>query len=186
MLGVVACDGLEPLAAIDDFVHAALIVKAFESSAYVAARELFDDLPQVRIPLPHDLVQSRDRDPGLLELLIRPAGVHGLVLPGITDSPRQLQAVVKAAAEAGAVHIYANPLFLKPCSAAVFLPFLQENFPHLVPEYERRFKERAFLPSAYRKRISQLISSFRQKYGIVRETQWEKPEPKTQPQMRLF
>jgi len=117
---------------------------------------------------------------------IRAGVICAPVLPGITDSPRQLQAVVKAAAEAGAVHIYANPLFLKPCSAAVFLPFLQENFPHLVPEYERRFKERAFLPSAYRKRISQLISSFRQKYGIVRETQWEKPEPKTQPQMRLF
>jgi len=45
------------------------------------------------------------------------------VLPEITDQPRDLEALVKAASEAGAKHIFANPLFLKPCSAAVFLPF---------------------------------------------------------------
>ena len=51
------------------------------------------------------------------------------VLPGITDSPADLEALVRAAAEAGAHHVFANPLFLKPCSAAVFLPFLEQNFP---------------------------------------------------------
>ena len=46
------------------------------------------------------------------------------VIPGITDSPRDLEALVRATSEAGGKHIFANPLFLKPCSAAVFLPFL--------------------------------------------------------------
>jgi len=88
------------------------------------------------------------------------------VLPGITDSPADLEAVVRAAAEAGARHIFAGPLFLKPCSAAVFLPFLEENFPHLVENYKRRYQDRAFLPPSYGKRISQLVSRLRQKYGI--------------------
>jgi DNA repair photolyase len=102
-----------------------------------------------------------------------PAGVIcAPVLPGITDSPKQLEAVVRAAAEAGACYIYANPLFLKPCSAAVFVPFLKEHFPQLVSDYERRFKERAFLPAAYRKRISELIGKLREKYGIARSTRW--------------
>src|SRR5437868_7766690 len=79
------------------------------------------------------------------------------VLPGITDSPKQLEAVVHAASDAKATHVYANPLFLKPCSAAVFMPFLEESFPHLVDDYEQRFRERAFLPAAYRKRISELF-----------------------------
>ena len=123
---------------------------------------------------------------------LRDAGVRAgvicaPVLPGITDAPRRLESVVKAAASAGASHIYANPLFLKPCSAAVFLPFLKEHFPQLVTEYEQRFRERAFLPTSYRKRISQLITTYRQKYGITRETRWEgkavKPVPE---QMRLF
>jgi DNA repair photolyase len=104
---------------------------------------------------------------------IRAGVICAPVLPGITDSPKQLDAVVKAAAAAKAVHIYANPLFLKPCSAAVFLPFVNEHFPHLVPDYEKRFKQRAFLPDAYRKRISELFSGLRRKYGIHKESKWE-------------
>ena len=50
------------------------------------------------------------------------------VLPAITDAPADLEAVVRAAAEAGAMHIFAGPLFLKPCSAAVFLPFLEDVY----------------------------------------------------------
>jgi DNA repair photolyase len=118
---------------------------------------------------------------------IRTGVICAPVLPGITDSPKQLDAVVKAAATAGAVHIYANPLFLKPCSAAVFLPFLKDHFPHLVPDYEKRFKERAFLPVAYRKRISALMAALREKYGIRKDSRWtENSAAPTENQMPLF
>ena len=118
---------------------------------------------------------------------IRAGVICAPVLPGITDAPSQLEAVVKAAAEAQACHVHANPLFLKPCSAAVFLPFLQEHFPRLVPAYESRFKERAFLSAAYRKRISELFAKFRAKYGVRRDSgwQWETPELGNA-QMKLF
>jgi DNA repair photolyase len=96
-----------------------------------------------------------------------PAGVScAPVLPGITDSPRNLEALVRATAEAGGKHIFANPLFLKPCSAAVFLPFLEKEFPHLAEGYRQRYKDRAFLPKTYQQRISQLMGRLRQKYGI--------------------
>jgi DNA repair photolyase len=88
------------------------------------------------------------------------------VLPGITDSAKDLEALVRAAAEAGAHHLFAGPLFLKPCSAAVFLPFLEKQFPHLVENYERRYHGRAFLPDAYAKPLSQLVTRLRRKYGI--------------------
>ena len=110
------------------------------------------------------------------------------VLPGITDSPKQLEAVVRGAAEAKANYVYANPLFLKPCSAAVFMPFLRENFPKLVREYEQRFKDRAFLPATYRKRISELFARLREKYGIRKDSGWNKTlrtEPRDE-QMSLF
>ncbi len=90
------------------------------------------------------------------------------VLPGITDSPADLEVLVRGAAEAGARHIFANPLFLKPCSAAVFLPFLEQHFPQLVESYRQRYQDRAFLPASYSKRIGQLVSRLRQKYGIKR------------------
>ena len=124
---------------------------------------------------------------------LRDAGVRAgvicaPVLPGITDSPKQLEAVVKAAAGAKAVHIYANPLFLKPCSAAVFLPFLKEHFPKLVPEYEKRFKDRAFLPAAYRKRISGLMAQLKEKYGIRDDSRWStaRPAEEHETQLALF
>jgi DNA repair photolyase len=118
---------------------------------------------------------------------IRAGVICAPVLPGMTDAPKQLEAVVRAAAQAKASHIYANPLFLKPCSAAVFLPFLKEHFPQLLPEYERRFKDKAFLPAAYRKRISELFGKLRMKYGIIRESRWEdKPAERKCEQLALF
>ena len=90
------------------------------------------------------------------------------VVPGITDGPKDLEGLVRAAADAGADYVFANPLFLKPCSAAVFLPFLEQNFPHLAENYRQRYQDRAFLPPAYAKRLSHLISHLREKYKITR------------------
>jgi DNA repair photolyase len=89
------------------------------------------------------------------------------VLPGITDSPADLESLVRAAAEAGADYVFANPLFLKPCAAAVFFPFLETNFPQLVANYRQRYQGRAFLPSSYGKPLSKLIARLREKYKIV-------------------
>ena len=88
------------------------------------------------------------------------------ILPGITDSPRDLESVVQAAAAAGARSVAAIPLFLKPCSAKIFMPFLQEHFPHLAALYKARFADRAFLPADYGKRISALVSKLCRKHGI--------------------
>ncbi len=88
------------------------------------------------------------------------------VLPEITDHARDLETLVQAAREAGAKYIYANPLFLKPCSAAVFLPFVAEHFPALVDIYRVRYQDRAFLPKGYAERLSKLMSALRQKHGF--------------------
>ena len=112
------------------------------------------------------------------------------VVPGITDSPKDLEALVRAAAEAGADYVFANPLFLKPCSAAIFLPFLQQHFPHLAENYRQRYQDRAFLPAAYAKRLSELVRRLREKYKITRErrpayaTKW--PAQAFDEQLNLF
>jgi DNA repair photolyase len=123
-----------------------------------------------------------------------PAGVIcAPVLPGITDSPRDLEALVKATAQAGGKYIFANSLFLKPCSAAVFLPFLEKEFPQLVDSYRQRYKDRAFLSASYRKRLSQLMARLRQKHGI--RSDYDRYSQRTHPaaaasepsdQMKLF
>ena len=113
------------------------------------------------------------------------------VLPGITDSPRDLEALVRATAQAGGKYIYANPLFLKPCSLAVFMPFLEKEFPQLVESYRQRYKDRAFLPASYRKRLSELMKRLREKHGIPthydRYRQNTHPDTAAEPgQMKLF
>ena len=112
------------------------------------------------------------------------------VVPGITDSPKDLEALIRAAAEAGADYVFANPLFLKPCSAAVFLPFLEQNFPHLAANYRKRYQDRAFLAPAYAKRLSELMTRLREKYKITRArrpayaTKW--PVQGFDEQLKLF
>jgi DNA repair photolyase len=114
------------------------------------------------------------------------------LMPGITDSPRDLEALVRATAKAGGKHIFANPLFLKPCSAAVFLPFLEKEFPQLVETYRKRYKHGAFLPASYGKPLSQLMARLRKKYGI--RSDYDRYSPRTAPasgaepasQMKLF
>ncbi len=115
------------------------------------------------------------------------------VIPGITDSAKDLETVIRAASEAGADYVFANPLFLKPCSAAVFIPFLEENFPHLAANYRQRYQDRAFLPPAYAKRLSSLVASLREKYKLTRAhrrsksafaTKW--PVQAFDEQMKLF
>ncbi len=116
------------------------------------------------------------------------AGVHAGVIcapvvPGITDDPKSLEELVRATAEAGGRYIFANPLFLKPCSASIFLPFLEKEFPHLVDDYRRRYASRAFLPQAYRKRTSSLMARLREKYGFGKR-EWatmEKKRPRAYP-----
>jgi DNA repair photolyase len=118
-----------------------------------------------------------------------PAGVIcAPVLPGITDSAANLESVVRAAAESGARHVYANPLFLKPCSANVFLPFLEEKFPQLMEQYRRRYSEQAFVSPAYRKRISALMTTLRSKHGIGRDEKREMRRMQEAPvrQLELF
>jgi DNA repair photolyase len=104
------------------------------------------------------------------------AGVNcAPVLPGITDSPADLGNLVRAAAEARAQFVHVQSLFLKPCAAKVFLPFLREKFPELVRAYEKRYAERAFVSPAYQDRIARLVAKYRAKYGIG-TTRWDVTE----------
>src|SRR6266849_2483379 len=150
------------------------VAKSNELSVHVTITTLDTDLARIlepRAPRP-DLRLDAVR--ALAEAGLRVGLSCSPVVPGITDTPKDLEALVRAAAEAGADYVFANPLFLKPCSAAVFLPFLKQHFPHLVENYRERYQDRAFLPSAYGRRLSQLIDNLREKYKITRARRLEK------------
>jgi DNA repair photolyase len=78
------------------------------------------------------------------------------VLPCISDSPEQLEAVVKACVEAGALSVSALPLHLRPGVKEHFMSWLRDNRPELVEEYRRRYR-RAYLPSEEQKALSATV-----------------------------
>jgi len=69
------------------------------------------------------------------------------ILPGLSDKPELLADVVRAAREAGATGIWANLLYLRSGTREHFLAALERDWPELLPEYERLYEGRAYLPA---------------------------------------
>ncbi|HEX4311469.1 MAG TPA: radical SAM protein [Acidobacteriaceae bacterium] len=88
------------------------------------------------------------------------------LMPGITDTPRALEAMARRAKKAGASFFSAQPLFLKPCSKPVFMEFVREHFPELAKAYEVRYADRAFVTKAYQERASALVRAVVRKHGL--------------------
>ncbi|HEX3661554.1 MAG TPA: radical SAM protein [Acidobacteriaceae bacterium] len=99
------------------------------------------------------------------------------LMPGITDTPRALEAMARRAKKAGACFFAAQPLFLKPCSKGVFLRFVREHFPALEPMYAARYGDRAFVSKAYRERVAALVKAVVKRHGL--EARFEERVGKT-------
>jgi DNA repair photolyase len=69
------------------------------------------------------------------------------VLPGLSDNPELLAAVVREARAAGASGVWANVVYLRPGTREHFLEALARDWPELVPRYEELYAGRAYLPS---------------------------------------
>jgi DNA repair photolyase len=61
------------------------------------------------------------------------------VLPGLTDAPRDLAAVLAAARDAGATHAWTNVLNLRPGTREHFLSMLAEAWPQELERYEQLY-----------------------------------------------
>lgn len=119
------------------------------------------------------------------------AGIHCNVyccpvMPLLNDSERSIERVAEAAAAAGAEWFMGNPLFLKPCSKQVFLPFIEREFPKLARRYRERYERSAFLKGDYPEIVKQRIARAREKYGLVKRGMEYRPQDFEEPQLSLF
>ena len=95
------------------------------------------------------------------------AGVFAMpVLPGITDREEDLDALARAARDAGAQWFAASVLFLMPSAQKQFLPFLDAKFPKLARRYREWFSKSSYAPETYRREISARVASLRRKYSL--------------------
>jgi DNA repair photolyase len=104
----------------------------------------------------------------LTERGLRCGVLMGPVLPFLTDSPGQLEATVRLAAEAGAAHITPIVLHLRPGAREWFLKWLGENFPDLVAAYRDLYGRGAYAPKSYQGRIAEQIAELARRYGVGR------------------
>ena len=79
------------------------------------------------------------------------------LMPGINDSPEQVREVVRLATEAGATYITGLALHLRKGVREVFMEYLAENRPELVPRYEALYRNGAYMPKEERRKLTQLL-----------------------------
>jgi DNA repair photolyase len=88
------------------------------------------------------------------------------ILPGLSDRPDRLEAVVKAARAAGATGLWAGMLHLKDGTREHFMSVLGRHWPELVPRYEQAYRQRAYLPAAYGESALKTVSRLRALHGV--------------------
>ncbi len=95
------------------------------------------------------------------------AGVNAMpILPGLNDGEAELDALARAAREAGALWFGANVLFLMPAAQKQFLPFIEQKFPKLARQYRAWYGRPGYAPEAYRRAIAERVAKLRGKYGF--------------------
>jgi DNA repair photolyase len=98
------------------------------------------------------------------------------VLPGLTDGPRSLDRLGKAAKDAGAQSFGGGALFLMPSAQKIFLPFLEEHFPELAPRYRATYQDSAYVSAAYKSDLGERVQRVRERYGLASRPAEYRPE----------
>jgi DNA repair photolyase len=103
------------------------------------------------------------------------------ILPGLSDKPELLRAVVTAAREAGATGVWANLLYLKPGTKEHFLDALERDWPELLPEYERLYGRHAYLTKGDSEPVRAQVRELTRVHGI-RDRRRVRIEPPPDPE----
>ncbi len=88
------------------------------------------------------------------------------MIPGITDDPGGIAAVMRAARRAGAANVWHRALFLKPAAARRFLPFIREKFPALVRRFEDYYGRSTYPPRVYDERLDAIFGTLKRRCGF--------------------
>src|SRR2546425_6493378 len=106
------------------------------------------------------------------------------VIPGITDHPKQLAAVVMAAKDYGASSLWTNAVHLGDVTRQAFFQYLERKRPELIPEYERMYGGK-YAPSDYRRRIQDVAAApeLRSGFGVPSDhPRTTPPKPRSLPE----
>jgi DNA repair photolyase len=100
------------------------------------------------------------------------------ILPGLTDSVASIDAVAAAARDHNAAYFSATALRLAPHVKEFYLGFVGEEFPELLPRYQRAYPG-AYAPPAYRDKLDERILRIRKQYGFESSARRQRTLPQT-------
>jgi DNA repair photolyase len=90
------------------------------------------------------------------------------VLPDLTDDAESLAAVVRAAADAGASHVWHSALNLGAITRDAYFAFLTATRPELVERYVRLFRRGRYAEPAYVREVSERVRAASRAATFVR------------------
>jgi DNA repair photolyase len=129
-----------------------------------------------RAPTPEARVRAlaRLREAGL------DVGINCMpVLPGITDNPSDLEALVKRVSEAGATYVGACALRLQSAARKRYLPFIEQEFPHLAERYRNTYANGYNAGDKYREGLSKFFRKICAKYGVAASSRADDDDDET-------
>ena len=95
------------------------------------------------------------------------------ILPGLTDSPKHLEAVIRAARYHEAHFVGHNVLHLGEVTKDAFYAFLSRQYPDLLPRYDRLYGGK-YAPRGYRSAIERIVADAKDRLGI-RQPRYAEP-----------
>ena len=114
------------------------------------------------------------------------AGINCMpVLPGITDNPSDLDALVKRVSEAGATYVGACAVRLQSEARKRYLPFIQQEFPHLAERYRNTYGNSSNAGEKYREGLARFFEKLCAKYGVRGWTRRDQEEGDESPDSAL-
>jgi DNA repair photolyase len=138
-------DLMTELASRADF-GAALSIPTMEEKAW-RATEPHTPNPRARMEAVAELTRAGIRT----GILIAP------LMPGINDDPAQVAKILEMASEAGAAYVSGIALHLRGEVRGLFMAWLAEHRPDLLPRYRELYRRGAYAPQAERRRLAELI-----------------------------
>ena len=98
------------------------------------------------------------------------AVLMGPIVPFLSDSPAQLAATVREAAQAGAASVSPIVLHLRPGAREWFFRWLGEHHPELIARYRGLYGRGAYAPKAYQQQVSERVRALARRYGVGRDS----------------
>ena len=90
------------------------------------------------------------------------------LLPWLTDGDREIDALMRALADAGAARVMPGALHLRPGAKEWYLDWIRREHPDLLAGYEQMYARSAYAPESYRRMLTRMAGEAAARHGLAR------------------